>query len=132
MASNPPLSISTVFPLLLFPTTHAVSLTEERNKAKPSSTVAICSYQGIGNLFRSIANRTEPKPKASAKSSLFRGGFQSFRGTLHSNAQNGISFRKLWHSRFYTGYFYALQKRLETSLSGRRRLVHWLIGRSPS
>ena len=45
-----------------------------------------------------------------AKSSIFRGGFQSFRGTQHSNAPNGISFRKLWHSRFYTGYFYAPQK----------------------
>ena len=67
-----------------------------------------------------------------AKSSLFRGGFQSFRGTQHSNAPNGISFRKLWHSRFYTGYFYVPQKRLETSLSGKRRLVHRLIGRSPS
>ncbi len=79
---------------------------------------------GLGKTHLSVA--------LGAKSSLFRGGFQSFRGTLHSNAPNGISFRKLWHSRFYTGYFYALQKRLETSLSGRRRLVHWLIGRSPS
>ena len=66
-----------------------------------------------------------------AKSSLFRGGFQSFRGDLHSNDPNGINFQNLWHSWFFTGYFY-VQRRHETSPSGKRRLVHRLIGRSPS
>ena len=90
------------------------------------------AVRGEGNHRITSCHPTQKAAFLAAKSSLFRGGFQSFRGTLHSNAPNGISFRKLWHSRFYTGYFYALQKRLETSLSGRRRLVHWLIGRSPS
>ena len=66
-----------------------------------------------------------------AKSSLFRGGFQSFRGNLHSNDPNGINFQNLWHSWFFTGYFY-VQRRHETSPSGKHRLVHRLIGRSPS
>ncbi len=66
-----------------------------------------------------------------AKSSLFRGGLQSFRGNLHSNDPNGINFQNLWHSWFFTGYFY-VQRRHETSPSGKHRLVHRLIGRSPS
>lgn len=56
------------------------------------------------------ALRTQLTRFLTAKSSLFRGGFQGFRGTPHSNAPNGISFRSLWHSRFYTGYFYAPKK----------------------
>ena len=77
----------------------------------------------------SVFNR--PPHAVVAKSSLFRGGFQSFRGNLHSNDPNGINFQNLWHSWFFTGYFY-VQRRYETSPSGKRRLVHRLIGRSPS
>ena len=80
------------------------------------------------SLYERQGKGLEHKP---AKSSLFRGGFQSFRGNLHSNDPNGINFQNLWHSWFFTGYFY-VQRRHETSPSGKHRLVHRLIGRSPS
>ena len=76
------------------------------------------STQQYGSDIKSMTPQNQ-----TAKSSLFRGGFQSFREAQHSNVPNGISFRNLWHSRFYIGYFYAPKKT--------RNLAKWKVQTCP-
>ena len=94
-----------------------------------SGSVAIVDIVYDENIPRYHAKHSSGTPwqgsLSGAKSNLFRGGFQNFRGARRDALPNGINFQNLWHSRFDTGYFYIL-------LSEGCRLVYRLIGRSPS